>query len=899
MVDKLKEINNAVKSLGERRIGGYLAAFGSPNDSDLDGEWFSKDTNFELDWYSERPALYGHGMDRTHKTTAIGTIDKLEIREDAGLWAEAQLRDHFMYQDYIMKWLEQGKLGWSSGSSPYYADVGKDGFIRTWPIHEGSLTLKPAQPGKTTIRAVKHQTDVSFLHKAVKDLGLSDYNMDELMLHYESEIASSNDVANEASEDEPHETETKTVATEGRPITIINKVYAAPEPLNEDKSNTKDITMDATNTDNTEIETTEAQGVVATSTSAASLETAPETMVVPQEASPVVPQTAADPEDTMPEVVKEVDDEYFLKMGRERMQIFEVPVVQANLDDSVVKAKNWIRAKLFGQPLTDAAAEYARTDDEFQKFYNTLIKSYMPSEEDAAQAQANPEMEEIKQKMAQMEQMMGQGGKSVLPSADTEQGSAASTKFSSFYQVDNMSDKANYANYGFEDLAFYGYLRDYATRKGLADSPWRLSEQDDFHDALFNAGKDIVPQIQHLIPNPHWNDNDVAGEEIFAVKAFRHMGSAFKGKAIKANEVVSTGLSGRGSEWIYTLPDGSLWSILLSETGLMSSIPSFNMLAGSVDMYIDDETGYASLVPEIVDAGVSATAAQDAANSLGNYPITPAGSQKVNFTARHIGQQTVISKVELEDAKIDVARTARLQLEHAIRRSIDWTILNAHNASTAAENYGHYGEAAGGTNAGKRGLAGIGFDGLIARALTQSDDDHNAGFQAGGAACVDFLTSIRRLMDQRYYANHSQIRMAMTPEDCDMLWDLEEFKRAAQYNGSWDGGAGMITTFQGTPILKSEEVEKRNEEGQRSRIAADNTRGVIVMYRPDRMKIGIRRRLSRSMTEVGPYGEHLRLGASIRFDFQTIPNAKNPSDSGVTGGSGLIRKPVSVGYDLS
>ena len=895
MVDKLKAVNNAVKSLGDQRIGGYLAAFGSPNDSDLDGEWFSKDTNFELDWYSERPALYGHGMDRTHKTTAIGTIDKLEIREDAGLWAEAQLRDHFMYQDYIMKWLEQGKLGWSSGSSPYYADVGKDGFIRTWPIHEGSLTLKPAQPGKTTIRAVKHQTDVSLLHKAVKDLGLSDYNMDELMLHYESEIASSNDVANEASEDEPHETETKTVATEGRPITIINKVYAAPEPLNEDKSNTKDITMDATNTNVEEVEVQET-----TETAEVTSVTEATTTVVSQEAPPAGSQTSAETVTATPEVVKEVDDEYFLKMARERMQIFEVPVVQANLDDSVAKAKDWIRAKTFSPLVTEDIAEYARVNDEFQKFYNTLIKSYMPSEEDAAQAQANPEVEALKQQMAQMQQMMGQGGKSVLPSADTEQGSGLATKYHSFYQIDNMADKANYANYEFEDLAFYGYLRDYATRKGFANNPWRVNEQDDYYDALFHAGKDIVPQIQHLIPNPGWIDNDVKGEEIFAVKAFRHMGSAFKGKAIKANEVLSSGLDGRGAEWIYTLPDGSLWSILLSETGVMSSVPSFNMLSGSVDMYIDDETGYASLVPEIVTAEqtAAALARDNAANLLGNYAITPAGSQKVNFTARHVGQQTIISKIELEDARIDAARSARMHLEHALRRSIDWTIINAH-ATTGSVNYGHYGEETGGLHPEKQGLAGAGFDGLIARALTQTNDDHNAGYQAGAAPCVDFLTATRRLMDQRYYSNHSMIRMLMTPEDCDMLMDLEEFKRAAQYSGSWDGGAGMITSFQGTPIIKSEEVEKRNNDGQRSMTAADNDRGVIVMFRPDRCKLGIRRRLSRSMSEVGRYGEHLNLGASIRFDFQTIPNAvANDSNSGDYG-SGLIRKPVSVAYDLS
>ena len=892
---ELKPITNAVKSLGADRIGGYLVAFGSPNDADLDGEYFTKDTNFELDWYGERPVLYGHGMDKSHKTSAIGTIDKIEVRDEAGLWAEAQLRDHFMYRDYVMKWLEEGKLGWSSGSSPYYAKVNDDGFIRTWPIHEGSLTLNPAQPGKTTVRSVKHVTNVEYLHKAVKELGLQDYNMDELMLHYEHDVA-----LKESQEDETETGEAITAElVESRPINITNKIYVTSDLLdakaegdNSKESTNKDITMDS-NVKNKEAvenqveETQEVEESVETTSATASA-----SATEAQQVTTVV-------ETVQPEPIKEVSDEYFIKKARERMLIFEVPVVQANLEDSAAKAKAWIRAKTFSPVVTEDIAEFASTNDEFQKFYNELIKSYMPSEDTSNTADSDPEVAALKAQVAQLTQLIGTGGKSVLPNSDNQQGSSTvSTKYDNFYFVEDASEKANYANYGFEDLAMYGYLRDYATRKGFADRPWRVNEQDAFYNALFHAGKDIVPQIADLIPNPHWHDNDVAGEEIFAVKAFRHMGVAFKGKAIKANEVVSTGLDGRGAEWIYTLPDGTLWNILLSEVGVMNAIPSFNMTAGSVDMYIDDETGYASLVPEIVNAGADATSRQDAANSLGNYAVTPAGSQKVNFKARHIGQQTVLSKIELEDGRIDVARTARMQLEHALRRSIDWAIINAHNPSTATENFGWYGQAAGGTNAGLQGLAGIGFDGLIARALTQSSDANNAGYQVGGGLCVDVLTATRRLMDQRYYGNHSMIRMIMTPADCDMLWDLEEFKRAAQYSGSWDGGAGMITSFQGTPIIKSEEVVKRNSAGQHSMTAADNTRGVVVMFRPDRTKLGIRRRLSRSMSEVGPYGEHLRIGASIRFDFQTIPNAVANTSGGQEYGSGLIRKPVSVAYDL-
>ena len=879
MVDNTS-FKNTVKSLGEQRIGGYLCAFGTPNDTDLQGEYFTKDTNFEINWYKERPLLYSHGMDKSHKTKAIGTIDKLEIRDDAGLWAEAQLQEHFMYQEYIMQFVKEGKIGYSSGSSPYYAEVDKNGFIRTWPIHEGSLTMQPAQPDKTAVQTLKHYTDVNTLHSAIKDLGLENYNIDDLMLQYEQ--------ANDSDE-----TKTKVgLEQTGRPIEIVNKIFLAPDLFNKETNNIKkdnkmtEQVKDNLEVENTEENTEENQEVVAQESDQ------PETAAAAAAAPP--PETQVDPEP-----IKEVSDTYFAKMAQERMMAFDIPVVQTNVQDSVAKAKDWIRSKTFSPMVTFEIAEYARTNADFQKFYNELIKSYTPKPQEALAPATNPEMEAMKAQLAKMQQMLGQGGQSKVAAADAGGQNDNFAKNHSFYFIEDAAEKANYANYSFEDLAYYGWLRDEMTRKGLSRMPWHQSEQDHFYNALFNAGKDIIPNIQHLIPNHNWVDRDREDEEVHAVKAFRYMAKTYRGKAIKANEVLQTGLSGRGEEWIWTLPDGSLWNILLSDTsGVINSIPTFNMGAGEVDMYLDDEMGFPSLIPEIVNAGDSATARNDAAYSLGNYAINPAGTQKLTFKARHIGHQTVINKIQLEDGKIDAARNARMHLEHAMQRGIVWAIINAHSVgSTSTVNYGHYGVTTGGTQSEKRGLANIGFDGLIARALTKTPV---ASVQAGADVCVALLEDCRRQMNSRYYTNHSKIRIMMDTEMHDQLWSLDEFRRAASYRGSWDGGSGNeFSTFQGTPIITTEELEKRNSSGQRSATATDNTRPVIIMFRPDRMKMGIRRRLSRTMNDADAYGEWVRMGTSLRFDFQTIPNAVPDNSGSDEYGSGLTRKPVSVLYDLN
>ena len=147
----------AVKAIGnpdEGRVGGYLVAWGNPSQRDLHGEYFTPDTDFSLDWYPRRPALFHHGLDGTMKSTLIGAITSIKA-DDVGLWAEAQLDMHSKYVQAIMQMVKQGALGWSSGSLPHLVEVDNEGHIRRWPIVEGSLTPTPAEPFRTTVGAIK------------------------------------------------------------------------------------------------------------------------------------------------------------------------------------------------------------------------------------------------------------------------------------------------------------------------------------------------------------------------------------------------------------------------------------------------------------------------------------------------------------------------------------------------------------------------------------------------------------------------------------------------------------------------------------------------------------------------------------------------------------------------
>ncbi len=144
------------------RIGGYLLVWGEADRRDLQGEYFTPQTDVGLDWYERRPVLYHHGLDGALKAAVIGLIDTLQP-DETGLWAEAQLDLRKRYVRAVQRLVERGVLSWSSGSLPHLVEVGAGGQIKRWPIVEGSLTPTPAEP---------RQTDVQTLKSAYKALGL-------------------------------------------------------------------------------------------------------------------------------------------------------------------------------------------------------------------------------------------------------------------------------------------------------------------------------------------------------------------------------------------------------------------------------------------------------------------------------------------------------------------------------------------------------------------------------------------------------------------------------------------------------------------------------------------------------------------------------------------------------
>lgn len=160
----IPDASTVVKSLGERRLGGYLVLWGSPEQRDLEGEFFTPETHgldqiFKI--AGKIPGYYHHLMDKVFKTMPTGFVDIMQpdskglwVEEhmfqpeelvDLDLWVEDQMELARKYQEALRKLINEKKLFWSSGTLPGAREVAQNGHIKSWIICESTKTVVPAE----------------------------------------------------------------------------------------------------------------------------------------------------------------------------------------------------------------------------------------------------------------------------------------------------------------------------------------------------------------------------------------------------------------------------------------------------------------------------------------------------------------------------------------------------------------------------------------------------------------------------------------------------------------------------------------------------------------------------------------------------------------------------------
>lgn len=162
----------AVKFSGPDTVEGLAIPYGGLfKGKDWDGESFTPNTDFCLDWFggSGRPLLYHHGLDPAMKSAVIGRQVEYEERTE-GIWASSQLDKSAKFRKAIDKLVDQGALGYSSGAMPHLATKNARREYTRWPWVELSLTPTASAMDLSTVHFVKTADVMAHLTEAKIDL---------------------------------------------------------------------------------------------------------------------------------------------------------------------------------------------------------------------------------------------------------------------------------------------------------------------------------------------------------------------------------------------------------------------------------------------------------------------------------------------------------------------------------------------------------------------------------------------------------------------------------------------------------------------------------------------------------------------------------------------------------
>ena len=158
-MELLTVYSDAIKSDRLGYVKGYLVRFGSPETPDLEGDFFTPDTDYGFPVKSGQAVplnlYYHHGMDAVVGKRCIGT--GTVKMTDTGLWYEAQVDMADKYGQMIAKLCKQGKMGYSSGAAGHLVQRKSNGTVNqivSWPIAEASITPTPAEY-RNTVKSLK------------------------------------------------------------------------------------------------------------------------------------------------------------------------------------------------------------------------------------------------------------------------------------------------------------------------------------------------------------------------------------------------------------------------------------------------------------------------------------------------------------------------------------------------------------------------------------------------------------------------------------------------------------------------------------------------------------------------------------------------------------------------
>lgn len=135
-------------------VGGYLLLWGDPATRDLQGDYFTPETELMLDHYKSAPVLFHHGLDNDVGLTVIGK--RMDAKaDDVGVFVQNWIDKSNRYWKMVEPLLRAERLFYSPGSAPHLVKRADDGRLLSFPVVEDTLTPIPAQYRLRPVEQIK------------------------------------------------------------------------------------------------------------------------------------------------------------------------------------------------------------------------------------------------------------------------------------------------------------------------------------------------------------------------------------------------------------------------------------------------------------------------------------------------------------------------------------------------------------------------------------------------------------------------------------------------------------------------------------------------------------------------------------------------------------------------
>lgn len=167
-----------VKELGEDRLGFYGHLWGNAEQTDLHGEFFTKNTEGITELFDQLgfvPLTYQHFADPVLKASVLGRVDTMQD-DEIGKWMEAQITNHNLYRRFVQPLVREQKLYPSSETTLLMKNVTPEGEITRWVDTFVTLTPTPAEFRMLDVPV----SEIKSVYKSVGGESLTDEQLDNL-----------------------------------------------------------------------------------------------------------------------------------------------------------------------------------------------------------------------------------------------------------------------------------------------------------------------------------------------------------------------------------------------------------------------------------------------------------------------------------------------------------------------------------------------------------------------------------------------------------------------------------------------------------------------------------------------------------------------------------------------